>query len=202
VIVNAFSAQYGRMAGAQVNYISKSGTNDFHGNLAENYNDAVLNANDCFKNLEGTPRGRAVANQYAASIGGPILRNKLTFFANAEGLRYALPSSGVVSLPSPELQQYTGSHPCGVRSSLSGSLQTLQWRPGHQPRCACHYRHGPSAGQHGSSGLRHAKVHRNLCKWIKWTAVRSECSLRGCLRHQCIEREYGKLCFRTGRLQH
>jgi len=110
VIVNAFSAQYGRMAGAQVNYISKSGTNDFHGNLAENYNDAVLNANDYFKNLEGTPRGRAVANQYAASIGGPILRNKLTFFANAEGLRYALPSSGVVSLPSPELQQYTLAH--------------------------------------------------------------------------------------------
>lgn len=110
VILNAFSAQYGRMAGAQVNYISKSGSNAFHGNLAENYNDAILNANDYFKNLEGTPRGRAVANQFAASIGGPIVHDKLTFFANTEGLRYALPSSGVVSLPSPELQQYTLSH--------------------------------------------------------------------------------------------
>jgi len=110
VIVNAFSAQYGRMAGAQVNYISKSGSNNFHGNLAYNYNGAILNANDYFKNLVGTPRGRSVANQYAASIGGPILRNKLTFFANTEGLRYALPSSGVVSLPSVELQQYTLSH--------------------------------------------------------------------------------------------
>ncbi|MBT9333166.1 TonB-dependent receptor [Paracidobacterium acidisoli] len=110
VVLNAFSAQYGRMAGAQVNYITKSGTNEFHGNLAENYNDAVFNANDYFKNLEGTPRGRAVANQYAASIGGPILKNKLTFFANTEGLRYALPSSGVVSLPSPQFQQYTLAH--------------------------------------------------------------------------------------------
>jgi hypothetical protein len=110
VIVNAFSAQYGRMAGAQVNYISKSGSNAFHGNLAENYNDAIFNANDYFKNLEGTPRGRAVANQFAASIGGPILRDKLTFFANVEGLRYALPSSGVVSLPSPQFQQYALAH--------------------------------------------------------------------------------------------
>lgn len=110
VIVNAFSAQYGRMAGAQVNYISKSGTNQFHGNLVENYNDAIFNANDYFKILEGTPRGRADANQYAASIGGPILRNKLLFFVNTEGLRYALPSSGTISLPSPQFQQYTLAH--------------------------------------------------------------------------------------------
>ena len=110
VIVNAFSAQYGRMAGAQVNYITRSGTNQFHGNLVENYNDAIFNANDYFKNLTGTPRGRAVANQYAASIGGPILKSKLLFFANFEGLRYALPSSGVVSLPSVEFQQYALAH--------------------------------------------------------------------------------------------
>ncbi len=110
VVVSAFSAQYGRMAGAQVNYITRSGTNEFHGNLVENYNDAIFNANDYFNNLTGTPRGRAVANQYAASIGGPIIRNKLLFFANTEGLRYALPSSGVISLPSPQFQQYTLAH--------------------------------------------------------------------------------------------
>ena len=59
VILNAFSAQYGRMAGAQVNYITRSGSNQFHGNLVENYNDAIFNANDYFNNLTGTPRGRA-----------------------------------------------------------------------------------------------------------------------------------------------
>ena len=106
VVINAYSAQYGREAGAQVNYISKSGTNRFHGNLVENYNGEFLNANDYFNKLNNTPRARAVANQYAASIGGPILRDKLNFFANTEGLRYALPSNGVVSLPSPALQQY------------------------------------------------------------------------------------------------
>ena len=110
VITNAYSAQYGREAGAQVNYISKSGTNRFHGNLVENYNGSFLNANDYFNKLSNTPRARSVANQYAASIGGPILRNRLQFFVNTEGLRYALPSSGVVSLPSPQLQSYILAH--------------------------------------------------------------------------------------------
>ena len=110
VVLNAFSAQYGRMAGAQVNFVSKSGTNAFHGNLAENYNDAIFNANDFFKNTTGTPRGRSVANQYAASLGGPVRKNKTFFFVNTEGLRYALPSTGVVSLPSQELQSYVLSH--------------------------------------------------------------------------------------------
>lgn len=106
VITNAYSAQYGREAGAQVNYISKSGSNQFHGNLVENYNGDVMNANDFFSNESGTPRGRAVANQYAGSIGGPIKRDKVTFFFNTEGLRYSLPTDQVVSIPSPAMQAY------------------------------------------------------------------------------------------------
>ncbi len=113
VITNAYSAQYGREAGAQVNYISKSGSNVFHGNLVENYNSQILNANDYFLNAAGTKRARAVANQYAASLGGPVviphlvdLRNKLVFFLNTEGLRYALPTSTIVSLPTTAFQNY------------------------------------------------------------------------------------------------
>jgi len=110
VITNAYSAQYGRMAGAQVNYISKSGTNRFHGNLVENYNGDILNANDYFSNASNTPRGRAVANQFAGSVGGPIKKDKITFFYNYEGLRYSLPTNKVVSVPSPELQNYVLAH--------------------------------------------------------------------------------------------
>jgi hypothetical protein len=110
VILNAYSAQYGRMAGGQENLVGKSGSNAFHGNLDYNYNDAIFNANSFFKNATNTPRGRADSNQYGGAVGGPIKRNKTFFFFDTEGLRYALPSSVLVSLPSKELQQYTLAH--------------------------------------------------------------------------------------------
>jgi Carboxypeptidase regulatory-like domain/TonB-dependent Receptor Plug Domain len=131
VITSAYSAQYGREAGAQVNYISKSGSNRFHGNLVENYNGSFLNANDYFNKISNTPRARSVANQYAASIGGPILHDKINFFVNTEGLRYALPSNGVVSLPSPALQQYVLSHvPASALATYQSLFQLYNDAPG------------------------------------------------------------------------
>ena len=110
VVLNAYSADYGRMAGAQVNYVSKSGTNSFHGNLFYNYNDAIFNGNDFFNNAGGTPRGRADAHNYGGSVSGPIRKNKLFFFFNTEGLRYVLPSSGYYEIPSTQLEQYALAH--------------------------------------------------------------------------------------------
>jgi hypothetical protein len=107
VVQNGYTGQYGRQAGAQVNFTTKSGTNQFHGNMTYNYNGSVLNANDFFANASGTPRGRAVSNQYAASVGGRIIKDKLFFFADTEGIRYVLPTTGTVSLPSQALQRYT-----------------------------------------------------------------------------------------------
>lgn len=99
VVTNGYTGQYGRQAGAQVNYITKTGTNAFHGNAIYNYNGTVLNANDFFNNSSGTDRPHAVSNQWAASLGGPIKKNKLFFFFNTEGLRYVLPSGGPVFIP-------------------------------------------------------------------------------------------------------
>src|SRR5580698_10311538 len=110
VVLNAYSAQYGRMAGAQVNYITKSGSNAFHGNLIYNYNSDFLNSNDFFKNASNTPRPHSVANQYSGSLGGPIIRNKTFFFVNTEGLRYVLPASAIVSVPSPQFENYILAH--------------------------------------------------------------------------------------------
>jgi hypothetical protein len=125
VVTNAYSAQYGREAGGQVNFISKSGTNQFHGNLVENYNGSFLNANDYFNNLSGTPRARSVSNQYAASVGGPVLKDKLAFFINTEGLRYALPSNRIVSLPSAQLQSYILAHVPALSPPIYQSLFKL-----------------------------------------------------------------------------
>lgn len=107
VIQNAFEGQYGRQAGAQINYVTKSGANSYHGNLVYSYNGTRLNANDFFANASGTPRPLAISNQYAASLGGAVVRNKLFFFADTEGLRFALPTANhVAAIPSPALQTY------------------------------------------------------------------------------------------------
>ncbi len=119
VVQNGYSAQYGRQAGAQVNFITKSGSNAFHGNMLYNYNGSFMNANDFFNNETGTPRGRAISNQYGALLSGPIMKNKLFFLVDTEGLRYVLPSSGVVSLPSAALQSYVLSHVSAAQQSRS-----------------------------------------------------------------------------------
>jgi len=99
VVLNGYTGQYGRQAGAQVNYVTKSGSNAFHGNLDWLYNDRILNANDWFNNATGTERPFSISNEWADSIGGPIVRNKAFFFVDNEGLRYVLPGGGPVYIP-------------------------------------------------------------------------------------------------------
>jgi len=106
VVQNGYSVQYGRFAGAQVNYITKHGANAFHGDLVENWNGDMLNANDFFNNVNGVQRPRDDSNQYAALISGPVKKNKLFFLADTEGIRYVLPVTAVVTIPSTALEQY------------------------------------------------------------------------------------------------
>ncbi len=134
VIQNAFEGQYGRQAGAQVNYVTKSGTNAFHGNMVYGYNGTVLNANDFFANSAGTPRAPAISNQYAASFGGPVIKNKLFFFADTEGLRFAKPTGNhVAAIPSPALQSYALSMVQASQISFYQKMFDLYDRaPGHE----------------------------------------------------------------------
>ncbi|HEY1945438.1 MAG TPA: TonB-dependent receptor [Bryobacteraceae bacterium] len=106
VVLNGYTGQYGRQAGANVNYVTKSGSNEFHGNAGWWYNEKVLNANDWFNNASGTARPFAVSNQWADSIGGPIVKNKLFFFINNEGLRYVLPGGGPIYTPTPAFSKF------------------------------------------------------------------------------------------------
>ncbi|MGA3187147.1 MAG: hypothetical protein ABSF22_08545, partial [Bryobacteraceae bacterium] len=101
VISNAYSGQYGTFSGAQVSYVTRSGTNDFHGNATYLWNGRALNANDWFSNVFGDPRPFSNANQWAAALAGPIIKNKLFFFVNNEGLRFVLPNTDLVISPTP-----------------------------------------------------------------------------------------------------
>jgi hypothetical protein len=107
VISNAYSGQYGQQAGAQVNYVTKGGTNNYHGNLAYWWTGSSLDANDWFNNLNQTRRPFANNNEWAASIGGPIKKDKLFFFVNNEGIRYIVPSSQPVFAPTPAFMAAT-----------------------------------------------------------------------------------------------
>jgi len=120
VVQNGYSVQYGRQAGANVNYVTKSGTNTVHGDLLYNFNNHLMNANDFFSNATGVPRPYAASQEWGADIGGPAIKDKLFWYVDSEGLYYTIPTSGVVNTPSPELQTY-----------ILGRLQPVQ-RPLYQ----------------------------------------------------------------------
>ncbi|HYM06189.1 MAG TPA: carboxypeptidase regulatory-like domain-containing protein [Terriglobales bacterium] len=106
IVQNGYSVQYGRQAGANVNYVTKGGTNEIHSDLTYKFNNHLMNANDFFNNSTGTPRPYAVSQQWGADIGGPAIKNKLFWYADSEGIYYTLATSGVVAIPSQALQTY------------------------------------------------------------------------------------------------
>src|SRR5208283_4369084 len=103
VISNAYSGEYGQLSGAQVTYVTKSGTNTFHGNLEYWWNGVAMNSNDWLNTNTPpiTPKAFSNANQWAGSIGGPIIKNKTFFFFDTEGLRFILPNNINVNVPTP-----------------------------------------------------------------------------------------------------
>jgi len=116
VVNNGYSAQYGGLAGANVNYVSKSGTNNWHGNVNYFWNGRAMNANSWFNKQaqlgDGDPSTPnrppfSNANQWSASVGGPLIKNKTFFFVDYEGLRVLLPTSTLTQIPSPAFQSAT-----------------------------------------------------------------------------------------------
>jgi Carboxypeptidase regulatory-like domain/TonB dependent receptor-like, beta-barrel len=87
VVEQNYSAQYGDAIGAVINPITKSGTNDFHGSVFEYFRNEALDANDFFNNESGFPRSKFRLNQFGGNVSGPIVKDKLFFFGNYEGVR-------------------------------------------------------------------------------------------------------------------
>jgi len=82
-----FSAEYGRSGAAVLNATIKSGTNQFHGAAWEFFRNDKLDAPDYFEDAGHVPKGELRQNQFGGMIGGPVLTNKIFFFADYEGLR-------------------------------------------------------------------------------------------------------------------
>src|SRR5437870_7897014 len=95
VVTGNYSAEYGRTSGGVVNAISKSGTNQFHGDVYEFLRNQVLDANDFFSNSAHLPKQVYRRNQFGAAAGGPIIKDRTFIFGDYEGIRQAegIPSS-------------------------------------------------------------------------------------------------------------
>src|SRR6202021_134348 len=111
VMTNAFTAQYGWSSGNVVNIVTKSGSNGFHGDAWEFYANSALDARYYFNNGAQPSFNR---NQFGGTIGGPIKKDKLFFFAYYEGERQSTPSTNSYTLP-------TAAERTGDFSALLGS---------------------------------------------------------------------------------
>ena len=106
VVSNAYTGQYGRQAGAQIDYSTKSGSNAFHGDAVYDWTGRALTANDPVNKASGGARPFENNNQWAAALGGPIIKDKLFFFVNTEGIRYIFGSVHTPAAPTPAFQSY------------------------------------------------------------------------------------------------
>jgi hypothetical protein len=82
-----YDAAYGRNAGANVDVVTKGGSNQFHGTLFEFFRNEALNANEYFRKLNNQPRQVLRQNQFGFTFGGPIRKDKLFFFTSYQGTR-------------------------------------------------------------------------------------------------------------------
>jgi hypothetical protein len=119
----SYAVDQGRYGASQVNYVTKSGTNQMHGNLYELWDGSKFSADDFFTNsTPGNHKPRSTVNHFGGSLGGPIRRDKLFFFFDSEWVRIALPIVTATTVPTPAFQNYVlGQLPLGGVDSVSGS---------------------------------------------------------------------------------
>src|ERR1700730_14246967 len=121
-----YDAEYGTQAGGQIDVVTKSGTNDLHGTVfgylrnsvfdARNFNDFDLNGNPAIPPFR--------LGQYGMTLGGPIVKEKLFYFLNYEGLRQYQATTSQVFVPTPSIQQtILASSP-----QMCSILQAYPWR--------------------------------------------------------------------------
>ena len=119
VVTDNFSAEYGRAGGAIINASLRSGSNEFHGSAWEFLRNTKLNAVGFFQPVTGV-KPVLVQNQFGASFGGPIKKDKTFFFVDYEGLRRVESTLQFATIPTPEQRQ--GRFGVPVRNPLTGEL--------------------------------------------------------------------------------
>jgi hypothetical protein len=120
LITNNQSAEYGRSGGATIIASLRSGTNQFHGNVWEFIRNTALNANGYFKSAAGKPRLNQ--NQYGATFGGPIWRDRTFFFGDYEGFRNVNSTVQFASLPTLDQRNGTFGATVPIKNPYTGVI--------------------------------------------------------------------------------
>jgi hypothetical protein len=107
VQTSTYAPEFGRMPGAQVSVVTRSGTNEIHGSLYEFLRNDALDANNWFANSRTLDKPPLRHNQFGGTVGGPILRDRTFFFVSYEALRLRLGLVGITAVPSPGARQRT-----------------------------------------------------------------------------------------------
>ncbi len=140
VTAAAYSAEYGRAAGGIVNAITKSGTNEFHGDAFYFIRDDLWLARDPIANASGQPKPDERRQQFGGSVGGPILHDRLFFFANYDQQKRNFPAVVTFSNPTTWQQQIancpgnptpTAAECQQVVNALNPLFNTIQPRQGN-----------------------------------------------------------------------
>ena len=118
ILTNNFDAEYGEFSGGQINVVTKSGTNELHGNLFEFVRNTDLDS----KNFFSSDRGAFDQNQFGGTVGGPIRRDKIFFFADYQGTR------STQGVDTPQISVPSNQDRTGNLSDLASSFTTTDSR--------------------------------------------------------------------------
>jgi hypothetical protein len=123
VVTNNMSAEYGYRAGAKVLVTTKSGSNEMHGSIYEFLRNEKLDGANFFANRAGARKPTYRQNQFGATLGGPVIRNKTFFFGSFQGTRIRTGRSFVGSVPSRDLvERFNFSNQPAVRRNVFDPL--------------------------------------------------------------------------------
>jgi hypothetical protein len=109
-----FSAEHGFSASTIVNIVTRSGTNEFHGSVYGFFRNAKFDANQWFNDFNGTPKPAFRNDDFGATVGGPIRKNKTFFFADYEGTRQRSAAQGTGSVPTANMRKGDFGELCGL----------------------------------------------------------------------------------------
>src|SRR5712692_2293354 len=118
------NADQGRSSGGQVGFITKSGTNAFHGSLFWTHRNTITTANDFFNNRSGVNKPKLIRNQFGGSVGGPILKERFFFFLTYEGTRTSTEFLETRIVPTASLRDGVLLYRCATASACPGGTVT------------------------------------------------------------------------------